>query len=377
MKYIGFYDLLDSSMKRNASLAAVNKMNYIAQSLSSVTKNVEIISPSWYVEKKGKITGKLMQKLDTNISVTFTPSYCTSNRLMSVARAILSKIWLFLYLIIKIKKNEEIIVYHSLALIKPIKWVKKIKKFKLILEVEEIYTDVIEASQRMRKQEFKMISLADKYIFSTELLNESINKANKPYVIIYGTYQVEEKIETKFQDGRIHAVYAGTLDPTKGGAAAAASAAEFLDKSYHIHIIGFGSETEKENLIKQIKDTQKDTECKITYDGLLRGEEYIRFIQKCHIGLSTQTPDASYNDTSFPSKVLSYMANGLRVVSVRIKALERAKIGDLIYFYDGKEPRKIAEAIKAIDINDIYDSRNNIRQLNEEFCMQLKGLLEK
>ncbi len=58
------------------------------------------------------------------------------------------------------------------------------------------------------------------------------------------------------------------------------------------------------------------TKCKITYDGAFYVKKYYEFLQKCHIGLSTQNPYEPFNNSSFPSKVLVYMANGLRVVSV-------------------------------------------------------------
>ena len=114
----------------------------------------------------------------------------------------------------------------------------------------------------------------------------------------------------------------------------------------------------------------------VTYDGLLSGEEYIRFIQSCQIGLSTQMPDAAFNDTSFPSKVLSYMANGLRVVSIRIKALERSNISDLLYYYDENTPEAIAEAVKKVDFSQMYDSRKLIHQMDKKFVRELGELLD-
>ena len=132
---------------------------------------------------------------------------------------------------------------------------------------------------------------------------------------------------------------------------------------------------EKNLLINTIDEISKKTKCNITYDGLKSGEEYIRFLQSCHIGLSTQNPNAAFNDTSFPSKVLSYMANGLKVVSVKIKALETSDVIDLLYYYDEQKPEKIAKAITAIEINDNYDSVNFIKNLDEKFKEELVEFL--
>jgi ribonucleotide reductase alpha subunit len=253
---------------------------------------------------------------------------------------------------------------------------KKLKsKTVIILEVEEIYDDV-KPSKLWRYIEYKVFKVADKYIFPTELLNKKINNVNKPYVVVHGTYCVEEK-RTQIQVGNdVHIVYAGTFDPIKGGAQAAAAAAEHLPQNYHVHIIGFGSEEQVRSVTNLVLEISKKTTARITYDGLLKDEEYIQFLQKSHVGLSTQTPDGEYNETSFPSKILSYMANGLRVVSVRIKVVKESAIGDAVYYYSEQTPRSIAEAIMSININDPYDSRALIEKLDKDFERKLIILLE-
>ncbi|MFP5114104.1 glycosyltransferase [Bacillaceae bacterium C204] len=375
IKYIGFYDSdTYAEENRNSFLAATNKMDYICQAIVATDNKVEIISPSWTANKKGYYH-KRTSTIGEGVTLTCGPTFGANGRLLRYIRILWSWIWLFGYLIKNINSKETIIVYHSMMIISPIMLAKKIKKFKLILEVEEIYQDVKEYSQLMQKNEYKLFQIADCFIFPTELLNEKINKSNKPHTIIYGTYKVEQERKYKFNDERIHCVYAGTFDPRKGGAIAA-TVAPYLSNNYHIHIIGFGSEDETRSIQQLISEVAKTSDCTITYDGLLKGEEYIKFLQSCHIGLSTQTPDAKYNNTSFPSKILSYMANGLRVVSVRIKAIEMSSIGDALYYYEDQTPEAIAEAIMSIDINKPYDSKKLIKKLDEKFVHSIKKMLE-
>ena len=234
--------------------------------------------------------------------------------------------------------------------------------------------------KRTRRKENFMFSAASSYIFSTELLNTEVNKDNKPYAICNGTYRAEPSLinEKIFNDkGKINCVCAGTFDPRKGGAAAAAAAAEFLPENYHIHILGFGNEAETKAMKDLINEIAKKSEASVTYDGLLSGEDYIRFIQSCDIGLSTQNPDAAFNATSFPSKILSYMANGLRVVSIRIPAIEGSAVGNYMYYYDEQTPREIAKAIMSVNTNDGYDGRKIISKLDQSFCCEIKKLLER
>lgn len=375
IKYIGYYYPVDSKEKRNGCLAAINKMNYIAESLVKIGYNVDIISPSWYINDEGKLTSKKYIKIANNIDLIQAPSYKTKNRYTGYLKSKLSQLWLFLYLLKNTKKNEQVIVYHSLALMWSIKLLIKIKKLKLILEVEEVYSDVIKAKNKLRKVESEFISIADKYISPTELLNETINKNNKKNIIIYGTYKVEFDIKKSFNDNKIHIVYAGTFEFSKG-VLKVIDVAKYLDKKYHIHIIGFGNQEE----IKKIKDTiyniSTETSCMVTYDGLFSGEEYIKFLQRCHIGISPQNVDALYNKTSFPSKVLSYLSNGLRVVSIGIESIKKSEVKNLIYFYDIDNEIEIAKKIKSINFNEEYDSRRYINVLDEKFKINLKKLLE-
>ncbi len=375
IKYIGFYIKDINNFVRVGSIAATNKMDYISCAINAAGYEVNIVSPAWFSDDKRGYSKQYTIRESESKTITFAPSFSAASRLMRGIRVIYTYIWLFFYLLRNTKRNEDVFVYHSLFLIRPVLWAKAIIKFNLILEANEIYCDVMQYSKRINKLEYKMFLSADKYIFSTELLAEKLNKRNQPYAINYGTYLVEKNKKCKFNDGKIHIVYAGIIDNHKGGGAAAVAAAMYLDNNYHIHIIGFGNERNKKILLDMIEKTSKMTECKVTYDGLLKGEEYIRFLQKCEIGLSTQSPDAAYNETSFPSKVLSYLANGLRVVSIRIKAIEQSEIGNMMYFYDNDTPKDIAAAIKNINFTIEYDSRKKIQELNSNFVIRISKLI--
>ncbi|WP_223305466.1 glycosyltransferase [Peribacillus butanolivorans] len=374
IKYIGFYNAFNNiNENRNTFLSATNKMDYIASKLKQIGMDVEFVSPSWTNNNK-YYKGKTIQ-LEESIYLKLFPTL-PWNKYSKILSILYSQLLLFLFLLFHTSKNEKVIAYHSLFLMYPLYYAKKIRRFNLILEVEEIYQDVNNFPKPITKMENKMFGIADQYIFSTELLNENLNIKNKPYSVIYGTYQVEEERKFKFDDDKIHVVYAGTFDPKKGGSAAAAAAAAHLDSNYHVHIIGFGSEKDIKSLKDLISDISKKTNCTLTYDGLLKGEEYIQFIQSCDIGLSTQQPEAKYNETSFPSKVLSYLSNGLRVVSIRIRAIEESEISDLLYFYDNDSPEEIASTIKRIDFSNKYDSREKISKLSERFVRDIKELIK-
>lgn len=374
VRYIGYYDTADNRhQNRNFVLAASNKMTYVCSALNQAGWDVEIISASGTKNRK-RCSGKKVP-LSERTQLVLLPSFGTGRKLKRIAKILFEQAGLICYLLRNIRREDQVIVYHSLGYVRLIYMLKRLIGFRLILEVEEIYADVT-GDERARKRELRLFKTADAYLFPTELLNEKINTEEKPSVIIYGTYLVEEDRNCSFEDGKIHLLYAGTFDPRKGGATAAAAAGELPDK-YHVHILGFGSEADTKSIRGQIEDVAKTAQADVSYDGLLSGEDYVRFVQSCDVGLSTQMPDAAFNETSFPSKVLSYLANGLRVVSIRIKALERSAISDLLYYYDENTPTAIAETVQKIDFSQPYDSRAVICKLDKEFVEKIGALLSR
>ncbi len=325
IKYIGFYDISNSDTKRVCSLAATNKMNYISSAINRAGFFVNIVSPSWMGNSsKKKLENQHEVKINNNIKVTFCPSFKSNNKITSVFKITLSLVWLFIYLIFNTSKNEKVIVYHVPWLSIPVRLAKLLKRFKLILEVEEIYSDVIIVNSVFTKWEKKLLVAADSYLFSTDLLKERL-QIKKPSVVVYGIYDSKEQLSKPIDDGKIHLVYAGIIDSNKKGAFNALEAAKYLSDKYHLHIIGFG---EVEKLCSNIDEYNQYSRCKVTYDGIKNGNEYIEFCQSCHIGLSTQSMEGNYLESSFPSKVLSYLSMGLRVVSCYSK--QNRGIGHLL-----------------------------------------------
>lgn len=381
--YIGYYSDLSDKSNRKTAPAADTKMDYIISSMQKMGYEVEVLSFCIDDDRKKIFEKKPGYEIEKNgAHIVFFSNYTSKYRFLRVIGRMLSWIKIKNFLCKKCMTDESVvIIYHSLGLLKVINLFEK-KEKKFILEMEEVYADVIGKSI-IRKKEVKTAYKASGYIFPTEILNSKINIESKPFVIIHGTYQVEmdrkceifKNLQTN-KDEIIHCVYAGTFDPRKGGAAAAA-AATFLPAGYHIHIIGFGSDKETKEMKKYISEVAKRSAAKVSYDGLLTGEEYIKFLQSCDIGLSTQNPDAMFNATSFPSKILSYMANGLRVVSIRIPAIMGSAVGSYMYYYEKQTPAEIAKTIISVDMNDEYNGREIIRELDVKFCYELAELLRR
>lgn len=373
IKYIGFYNPLNNEFNRVGTLAAINKMNYISDSIINAGYSVNIVSPSWINDSYGNSKHEKLSvsQIAPYKKVTLISSWGTKNKISRNLKIIYSLVWLFFWLLKNVKANEKILAYHSPWLALPLILAKKIKKFKLILEVEEIYSDVSSIHPFFDKLESKIFKNADCFLFSTDLLSKKIDNKGC-FIVIYGDYKTYNRIEQPINDGKIHLVYAGIIDSHKAGAFNAAEVALYLNEKYVIHIIGFG---EIELLKKRIKQINQIANCKVSFDGSLQGDDYVRYCQKCHIGLSTQKMDGKYLETSFPSKILSYLGMGLIVVSSNIKCVTLSKVGSIMHYYSEENPQAIAETIKNINVLKDYDSIDLLKKMDLEFIRNIKKML--
>src|SRR5699024_6729495 len=124
-------------------------------------------------------------KLDELKYLRTFSSFGSSNKILRNLNYIFSLLQLLIYLLKECKRDETIIVYHSLMLIIPIYLLKNFKKVNIILEVEEIYSKVWKESG-YKKLETDFINIADKYIVVSDLLKQQL--PNKQSVILYGSY---------------------------------------------------------------------------------------------------------------------------------------------------------------------------------------------
>lgn len=346
----------ESKLRYCISPAGQNKSAYFADILSRSDLDYEIVSWAEVDSDHGFFHSTNMPLGNNGTHRTFW-GFGKPNGVARRLQRWLRSLQVFHFLL-SLSRNDTVIIYHSYAISWAVHFSKRIRNYKLILELEEIYQDVVSLSPLTRAFETKCISCADSFILSTRGLVNRI-PVSRDYIIVNGNYTVAPKLAEHYDDGKIHCVYAGTFDPTKGGAAAAA-AAEFLPSNYHIHIIGFGTPEQVLQLKERINNVRKKCACELTYDGLLSGDDYAAFLQKCHIGLATQIPDAKYADTSFPSKIISYLTNGLYVLSARFPAVEDCEVSKWISFYDKQTPKSIAEGIMSIDISGYNDLRNQL-----------------
>jgi hypothetical protein len=371
--YLAYYSLSKND-NRYFSLSSKAKIDYISSKLISKGFTVEIVSPSWSTNKKGFLKGKY-QEISKSLFLKQFNSFGSNSKIFNFLKYFYSLFNSFFYLLFNLKNNDKLIVYHSISFYFLIFFLKIFKKTKIILEVEEIYHKAQKIRKSLISRENKIFSFSDGFIFSNDLLNEQINKKKKPFLILYGVYNKQKITKQKNSDGDIHIVYSGTFDFVKGGAENSIKILPYLAKNYHLHVLGFGNAEDTLKIVSLIDDYKKSFSVKISYHEKLEGDNYNNFLQQCHIGLSTQYLEGAFNESSFPSKVLSYMNNGLIVVAGNIKVLKESLLCDYIHFYNEDSPQKIAKIISNIDISNSKDPYQVLRYLDDKFVLSLDSFI--
>lgn len=371
IKYLCYYDTLDNvDENRYYVLSAKGKIDYIISVLNDLGHSVQIVSAS-HTNSTGYFKSKETKINELSKLILFA-TFGSKGIISKLFSRLFTKIQLFVWLFKNLRKDDVLIIYHSLGYMRLINILKRIKKVRTILEVEEIYSDV-NGRADFKNKEIRLLLNSDGYIFPTEMLDSAININKKPSTVIYGSYHKSAVNNAEKNKEIINVVYAGYLDAAKG-AAAAVESSRFLSENYHIHILGFGSANDI-GIIQNRVSELSSAGYNVSYDGLLKGEDFDRFLSKCDIGLCTQDPNAEFNNTSFPSKILTYLSHGLKVVSVDIPAIRQSRIGEYISFYTENSGKSIAEAIQTAGSSNIKCGESVIDRLSEKFKSEINNMI--
>lgn len=339
-----------------------SKMEYIIESLQSLGYSVYILSLGQGPSLKKQVHEILNDKLIISYLGTIP-----NRGFFSFFSKLFLVLQLLIFVIFRISKNSKVIVYHSVYLAPLFSFIKKIKNIEIIYEVEEIYNAAWNKDEKDIDKEIKSLQFADKLILVNDLLSKKINNF-KPFIICYGNYNIiRNNYSKQYKD--INIVYAGIIGDIDSDVYVALDAIKFLPLNYHLKILGYGNLLDLANFKLYISNSER-----ISFDGLLQGAEYSKYLLKCHVGVAPRKLNDNLSDFTFPSKVLVYLGHNLHTVVSNINCIKKSKIADSVYFIEDLSPRGLASVIEKIEVNS--DSAFNILEdLDTDFKINLKELL--
>lgn len=375
--YVGYYDVLRSGQQiRNYSLAAAKKMNFVFESIAKLGYHVDVVSPSFIKTRDNVKVEQTREKLEPNVDLILTPSWGAKNKISRIVRVFYSNFWLFSYLLGNTKKDMPVLVYHHYALAIPVLVAQKIKKFHLILEIEEQYSMVWKLTLYQKWKENALLKKGKKdTLVVSELLAEKLGVENP--IVSYGSYSVFKGSipERTADDGKIRLIYTGSIDKVKGSAFTAIEALKYLPDNYELKISGPVTVKDKNEFDELIKQTNKDCGRNVVeYLGILDERQFEELLLSANIALNPQK-EGGLGQYLFPSKILTYMSYGLPVVSTRGESIVKSKVVDLITFSDDYSGESVAKAIRNTKIKASVVYLEKLDELRKEFLTEIDKVL--
>lgn len=377
MKIVAFY-VEDSIHDRVRAISTKPIIDFISDVLYENKVPVDVFSASWGNTSKGIIRGSV-NNVSQGINIHYGLTFGCNSRSLKIIRMAFSWIWLMKSIFCNTAFGEKIIVYHSMNIIIPVYLVAKLKKLQVTLYLGEFYQTVYKMASFKKLIENKFIKSAHSYICATNLLVNQISKIRTgtfQYVVLYGPYKKQKLIiDATFNNKKINLLYVGKISESKG-IFRAIGLAKFLSSDYCIRIIGYGEDYELGRMRAEIDKSNRENECKVIFDGIKIGEDYIRYVQSCEIGLVLQDMNAEYNPTSFPSKILSFLSNGIEVIAPAIKNIAESPFSSMIHLYNSQDNAEIALLIRDVTNNLRNCDPRMLDELRIQFSTNLLTMLE-
>jgi hypothetical protein len=143
VKFIAYYTRENVKVKRVSSPAGNTVVDYISKVIARNGYDVEIISPSWEEDSAERGFAPCEEiKISDNINLKITPTFSGGGKMSSSIKKGLSRLWLISYILFKIKKEDLVFVYHQLTLMMPVKLIFLLKRNRVIMVTEELYTNI-------------------------------------------------------------------------------------------------------------------------------------------------------------------------------------------------------------------------------------------
>jgi len=164
--------------------------------------------------------------------------------------------------------------------------------------------------------------------------------ATMPTELVPGFVPGEIPMKQGAPGPEVRFLYSGTLDHPRG-VDLLLEALQFLPtQGWHLDITGHGPLAE--SISRFLAEAR--WKGKVEYHQALPPDDYERLLAACHVGLNCQRPSDPVSGVTFPSKVFTYLAAGLVVISSRASEVDKI-CGKACLYYDGETPQSLAAAM--------------------------------
>ncbi len=218
----------------------------------------------------------------------------------------------------------------------------KRKNIKIVGVVTDL-PEFLSGKQKTIQMLDKLIDNCDAYVILAEKMNEKINKANKPYVVIEGfadsdMSQLDNALENKYDKKVV--LYSGALSKKYGLETLVQG---FIDANVldsELHLYGLGDYVPEIMKIIETNDS-------IKYFGCMPNEVVVGAQMRATLLVNPRFTNEEFVHYSFPSKNIEYVASGTPMLTTNLPSMPE-EYKEFCYVLDDESSKGVAEAIKNI-----------------------------
>lgn len=205
-----------------------------------------------------------------------------------------------------------------------------------------IVTDLPESKEKMNffdRLTARWMKKYDAYVLLTEAMNEIVNPAGKPYIVMEGSCFPREEQPIK-KDGKKICLYSGALWKNAGLETLTEGFIRAGIPDAELHYYGDGEYLEELKKICKSHENIKYMGCKTAAEVAVKQKEAALLI-------NPRRSDLPFTKYSFPSKTMEYMLSGTPVLMTRLPGLPKEYEAHL-YFAERETPEGFAESLTNI-----------------------------
>ena len=290
--------------------------------------------------KRKRYRARVVDK--NNYTAVYLPILSYGTALRNLSTVVLATIWLLRH----VRKADVVITYNmdpTKAI--PILLTLPILRFKWIVQFEELYRGLGLRYRLHRVFERLGAKRADGFVVSNRGVVDrlQLDASSDRLAVASGyvpAYRDGNDSSRSRRNETLTLLYAGNLDETRG-------IMRFIQSFLRIHcdarLVVTGKGT-MENRIRDLAGARRDIE----YLGMLPEKEFSDVIADADVCVNPQPADHEFTESSFPSKVVNYLAHGKVVVSTRSEALLASPYRDMIVFYDDANDESLRSVLDRV-----------------------------
>ncbi len=358
------------------ALSASAKVRYICNCVKNIGYDVSLFSP---VCSNNGIIGRRCKIIDNREIHLYPYSFGANNHLLKLLSYIFIYLQLFFYILKCVKNGDVVIFYHGIPETSVMNIFCKVLNPRIILEIEELFNARRGNIKELEKEKKLTQKFSKFYIVVNHVISEKIGLFDHNNIAVCeGQYKMttfKPKLICN-KDGVINLLYSGCIEDN-GDAYKAIEIAQYLSNKYVIHISGYGSPVVFDKIQQVVKEINKYKErCRIVFHGTLSLSEYDELLHNCSIGLCPRSFNNELSDFEFPSKILMYLSNNMKVVSTPLACFVKSNISKAVNISKSNSAKDLAETVMSISKDLIVDNSLLLDGENERFESEMRKILK-